>query len=92
MLTVKYILEWAKLRRHRIVGSLTGSMAHTPHQVKEKAFPLILTKNETTLLLEKGLATLIDCPKFIEAPDEEVREKCSYQRRMSFAQQVGLNL
>ncbi|XP_035208152.1 probable tRNA-splicing endonuclease subunit sen34, partial [Stegodyphus dumicola] len=61
-----YILR----KEHHIVGSLVGCYPTKPFQIHAKWLPQQLMPEETTLLLEKGIAKLIPSP--LGVPEQSV--------------------
>uniref|UniRef100_A0A1B6M6M6 tRNA-splicing endonuclease subunit Sen34 n=1 Tax=Graphocephala atropunctata TaxID=36148 RepID=A0A1B6M6M6_9HEMI len=68
--------DWLKIREeHRIVGSLIGCLVGLPRQDMFQGLPLMLLKEEVTLLLEKKLACVVSDSSLAQQPDESSREK-----------------
>ena len=78
-----------KLRsKHRIVGSLIGSLPRKPRQNIAFSLPLLLSQDEATLLLDKGYAKIFDVPKNIPTPSSEEVEKFNELRQDSIVKQI----
>ena len=78
-----------KLRfKHRIVGSLIGSLPRKPRQNSAFSLPLLLSRDEATLLLDKGYAKICDVPKSIPTPSIEEVEKFNELRQSSVVKQI----
>ena len=76
--------------KYRIVGSLIGSLPRRPKQNHCFSLPLLLSQDEATLLLQKGLARICNTPKSFPAPSEEEVETFNELRRDSVVKQIGL--
>lgn len=74
--------------KHRIVGSLIGSLPRKPRQNVCFSLPLVLTAEETTLLLEKGFAKLVDCSEPFPEPKQEQIETFKERRDASVKDQL----
>lgn len=80
-----------KLRsKYRIVGSLIGSLPRKPKQNHCFSVPLLLSQEEVTLLLDKGLARIFNMPKVFPAPSKEEVERFNELRRDSVIKQTEL--
>ncbi|KAG5462794.1 MAG: hypothetical protein BJ554DRAFT_3515, partial [Olpidium bornovanus] len=55
-----FLLVAIALRSHRIVGSLVGSLPRAPQQNVFLGLPLLLLEEEVNVLVEEGLAVLVD--------------------------------
>ena len=75
---------------YRIVGSLVGSLPLRPKQNHCFSLPLLLSHEEATLLLHKGLARICDTPKSFPAPSKEDVERFNELRRDSVVKQIEL--
>ena len=75
---------------YRIVGSLVGSLPLRPKQNHCFSLPLLLSQEEATLLLHKGLARICDTPKSFPAPSKEDVERFNELRRDSVVKQIEL--
>jgi len=76
--------------KYRIVGSLIGSLPRKPKQNHCFSLPLLLSQDEATLLLHKGLARIFNTPKSFPAPSKEEVEKFNELRRDSVVKQIEL--
>ena len=76
--------------KYRIVGSLIGSLPRRPQQNHCFSLPLLLSQEETTLLLHKGLARICNTPKSFPAPSKEDVERFNELRRDSVVKQYEL--
>ena len=74
--------------KYRIVGSLTGSLPRKPRQNIAFSLPLMLSRDEATLLLDKGYAKIFDVPKNIPTPSSEEVEKFNELRQDSIVKQI----
>ncbi|XP_067029303.1 tRNA-splicing endonuclease subunit Sen34-like [Acropora muricata] len=74
--------------RHRIVGSLIGSLPRKPRQNNVFSLPLLLSREEATLLLEKGFAQIYEMPKTIPLPCSEEVERFKELRQHSMLKQI----
>lgn len=74
--------------RHRIVGSLIGSLPRKPRQNNVFSLPLLLSQEEATLLLEKGFAQIYEMPKTIPLPCSEEVERFKELRQHSMLKQI----
>ncbi|KAL0118432.1 hypothetical protein PUN28_009235 [Cardiocondyla obscurior] len=81
--------DWLKLRRdHRIVGELVGSFSKSTRQEVFLGLPLLLLPEEITLLLEKGIACLVECTSLNIRPDESLSQKFQEYRNKLFLEQA----
>ncbi|KAJ2944350.1 hypothetical protein O0L34_g18352 [Tuta absoluta] len=70
--------DWFNLRtKHRICGSLIGSVPSFPRQNDFTGLPLALMSEEAALLEEKGICELFELPNISNKPSDEVREEVS---------------
>ena len=76
--------------KYRIVGSLIGSLPRRPRQNHCFSLPLLLSQDETTLLLHKGLARICCTPKSFPAPSKEEVETFNELRHESVVKQIEL--
>lgn len=76
--------------KYRIVGSLIGSFPQRPRQNHCFSLPLLLSEDEATLLLHKGLARICNTPKSFPAPSKEEVETFNELRRDSVVKQIEL--
>lgn len=76
--------------KYRIVGSLIGSLPRKPKQNICFSLPLLLSPEEATLLLDKGLARIFDMPQNLPAPSNEEVETFNELRRDSVVKQIEL--
>ncbi|EZA48854.1 hypothetical protein DMN91_005372 [Ooceraea biroi] len=84
----RFIVDWLKLRRdYRIIGELVGSFPKSTRQDVFSGLPLLLLSEEVTLLLEKGIACLIECVN-LDKPTESLKEKFQEYRNVLFLQQA----
>ena len=74
--------------KYRIVASLIGSLPRKPRQNNAFSLPLLLSREEATLLLEKGFAKIYEMPKALPAPSTEEVEKFNELRRDSIMKQI----
>ncbi|KAK2568691.1 tRNA-splicing endonuclease subunit Sen34 [Acropora cervicornis] len=74
--------------KHRIVGSLIGSLPRKPRQNNVFSLPLLLSREEATLLLEKGFAQIYEMPKTIPLPCSEEVERFKELRQHSMLKQI----
>lgn len=80
-----------KLRsKHRIIGSLVGSLPRKPKQNVCLSLPLLLSEDETTLLLQKNLASLVDSQTSLSVPSEEEVKIFNELREQSIKEQIEL--
>ncbi|XP_046673420.1 tRNA-splicing endonuclease subunit Sen34 [Homalodisca vitripennis] len=81
--------DWIKIREeHRIVGSLIGCLVGLPRQDTFQGLPLMLLKEEVTLLLEKNLACVISDSALSQRPDDQSREKYSLYKEENKKEQL----
>lgn len=76
--------------KYHIVGSLIGSLPRRPQQNHCFSLPLLLSQEEATLLLHKGLARICNTPKSFPAPSKEDVERFNELRRDSVVKQYEL--
>ena len=76
--------------KYRIVGSLIGSLPRKPKQNHCFSLPLLLSQEEATLLLHKGLARIFNTPRFFPSPSKEEAETFHELRRDSVIKQIEL--
>lgn len=76
--------------KYRIVGSLIGSFPRKRKQNHSFSLPLLLSQEEATLLLHKGLARIFNMPKRFPAPSKEEVETFNELRRDSVVKQIAL--
>lgn len=76
--------------KYRIVGSLIGSLPRRPQQNHCFSLPLLLTQEEATLLLHKGLARICITPKRFPVPSKEEVERFNELHRDSVIKQYEL--
>lgn len=81
---VKIREEW------RIVGCLIGCLPRLPRQNNHLGLPLQLSKEEVTLLLEKGAILLLNDATGLKEPSEKEREEFIEYREASYQSQVDL--
>jgi len=75
-------------RDYRIIGELVGSFPKATRQDVFSGLPLLLLSEEVTLLLEKGIAWLIQCTNLDKPPTESLKEKFEEYRNLLFLQQA----
>ncbi|KAL0871959.1 hypothetical protein ABMA27_004402 [Loxostege sticticalis] len=64
--------DWYLLRsKHRICGSLIGSIASFPRQNDFLGLPMALMSEEAALLVEKNICELVELPDLCDKPSEE---------------------
>ena len=73
--------------QYRIVGSLIGSLPRKPRQNNAFSLPLLLSREETTLLLDKGFARIFYMPKNLPKPSSELVGKFNELREESVIKQ-----
>ena len=73
--------------QYRIVGSLIGSLPRKPRQNNAFSLPLLLSREETTLLLDKGFARIFHMPRNLPKPSDELVEKFNELRKESVIKQ-----
>ncbi|XP_078349971.1 tRNA-splicing endonuclease subunit Sen34-like [Oculina patagonica] len=76
--------------KYRIVGSLIGSFSRKRKQNHSFSLPLLLSQEEATLLLHKGLARIFNMPKRFSVPSKEEVETFNELRRDSVVKQIAL--
>ena len=74
--------------KYRIVASLIGSLPRKPRQNNAFSLPLLLSREEATLLLEKGFAKIYEMPKTLSVPSIEEVEKFNELRWDSIVKQI----
>lgn len=74
--------------KYRIVGSLIGSLPRKPRQNNAFSLPLLLSREETTLLLNKGMARIFNVSRNPFTPSDEDVEKFNELRRESVVKQI----
>ena len=80
--------EVIKMRsQYRIVGSLIGSLPRKPRQNNAFSLPLLLSREETTLLLDKGFARIFYMPRNLPKPSDELVGKFNELRNESVIKQ-----
>ncbi|CAH1772428.1 unnamed protein product [Owenia fusiformis] len=77
---------------YRIIGNLVGSHPKAPRQNYQLHLPLQLLPEETTLLVEKGVAILFNDDKPMLPPIEEDVQKFHESRKRSYEAQKELQL
>ena len=73
--------------QYRIVGSLIGSLPSKPRQNNAFSLPLLLSREETTLLLDKGFARIFYMPGNLPKPSDELVGKFNELRNESVIEQ-----
>ena len=73
--------------QYRIVGSLIGSLPSKPRQNNAFSLPLLLSREETTLLLDKGFARIFYMPRNLPKPSGELVGKFNELRKESIIKQ-----
>lgn len=73
--------------QYRIVGSLIGSLPRKPRQNNAFSLPLLLSREETTLLLDKGFARIFNMPRNLPKPSDELVGKFNELRNESVIKQ-----
>ena len=73
--------------QYRIVGSLIGSLPRKPRQNNAFSLPLLLSREETTLLLDKGFARIFYMPGNLPKPSDELVGKFNEIRNESVIEQ-----
>ena len=73
--------------QYRIVGSLIGSLPRKPRQNNAFSLPLLLSREETTLLLDKGFARIFYMPRNLPKPSDELVGKFNELRNESVIKQ-----
>lgn len=76
--------------KYRIVGSLIGSLPRKPRQNVCLSLPLLLSKYEITLLLDKNYARLVESPKDPSTPSQEEVDMFEKLRKESIREQIEL--
>ncbi|KAH8108160.1 tRNA-intron endonuclease catalytic domain-like protein [Cristinia sonorae] len=67
--------------KHHICGVLTGTLPHVSQQNVFLGMPLVLMPEEVVLLVENGLAVLVDDPTAHRKPSRSELEKWNTERR-----------
>ncbi|KAI5645410.1 tRNA-splicing endonuclease subunit Sen34 [Phthorimaea operculella] len=81
--------DWFTLRsKHRICGSLIGSVPSFPRQNDFTGLPLALMSEEAALLVEKGICELYELPNITDKPSDEIREEVSTVEQKVFEEQT----
>ena len=73
--------------QYRIVGSLIGSLPRKPRQNNAFSLPLLLSREETTLLLDKGFARIFYMPRNLAKPSDGLVGKFNELRKESVIKQ-----
>ena len=73
--------------QYRIVGSLIGSLPRKPRQNNAFSLSLLLSREETTLLLDKGFARIFYMPRNLPKPSDELVGKFNELRKESVIKQ-----
>ena len=73
--------------QYRIVGSLIGSLPRKPRQNNAFSLPLLLSREETTLLLAKGFARIFYMPRNLPKPSDGLVGKFNELRNESVIKQ-----
>ena len=73
--------------QYRIVGSLIGSLPRKPRQNNAFSLPLLLSREETTLLLAKGFARIFYMPRNLPKPSDGLVGKFNELRKESVIKQ-----
>ena len=73
--------------QYRIVGSLIGSLPRKPRQNNAFSLPLLLSREETTLLLNKDFARIFYMPRNLPKPSGELVGKFNELRKESIIKQ-----
>ena len=83
--------EAFKIRsKYRTIGSLVGSLPRKPKQNLCFSLPLVLMREEATLLLEKGFARIVDASKASSKPSAEEVKRFNILREESVQKQLEL--
>lgn len=73
--------------QYRVVGSLIGSLPRKPRQNNAFSLPLLLSRDETTLLLDKGFARIFYMPRNLPKLSDELVRKFNELRKESVIKQ-----
>ena len=73
--------------QYRIVGSLIGSLPRKPRQNNAFSLSLLLSREETTLLLDKGFARIFYMPRNLPKPSDGLVGKFNELRKESVIKQ-----
>ncbi|XP_062591674.1 tRNA-splicing endonuclease subunit Sen34-like, partial [Saccostrea cucullata] len=71
----------------RIVGCLIGCLPRLPRQNNHLGLPLQLSKEEVTLMLEKGAIILMDGNSGLREPSAKEKEEFDKYREQSYQNQ-----
>lgn len=69
------------------MGELIGCLPKFPRQEVLLGLPLLLTPDEVTLAIEKGIARLVDYPSMHKEPSEEMKKLFIEHRRKLYLEQ-----
>ncbi|XP_028170199.1 tRNA-splicing endonuclease subunit Sen34 [Ostrinia furnacalis] len=68
--------DWYILRsKHRICGSLIGSVASFPRQNDFNGLPMALMSEEAALLVNNNICELVELPQLCDKPSESVKKE-----------------
>lgn len=97
-------LDWYDLRtRHRLLGSLVGSLPTAPRQENHNGLPCLLLPEEVRIIVESGIGRAVEYPSFKSLPDEcmeflnndqeqecvrQIKEKYAHQKAKSISKLV----
>ncbi|XP_066599815.1 tRNA-splicing endonuclease subunit Sen34 [Prorops nasuta] len=83
--------DWLKLRRdYRIIGELIGCLPKNPRQDIIMGLPLMLLSEEVTLLIEKGIVRVIQCPNLEKYPCDSLKDVFTSYREKLFEEQKSI--
>ncbi|XP_068243142.1 tRNA-splicing endonuclease subunit Sen34-like [Palaemon carinicauda] len=75
--------------KHRIVGTMVGSLPRHPHQTSVLGLPLQLMPEEVTLLLEKGFGKPICYVEFTNSPSQVLVDEFKEKRQKCYEEQIS---
>ncbi|XP_014665849.1 PREDICTED: protein white-like [Priapulus caudatus] len=73
--------------KHRIVGTFVGCLPRAPRQNSQLGLPMHLLPEEVTLLVELGIARLLNADPLLVGPTEEDKQFFQESRKESYVKQ-----
>lgn len=83
-----FCIDWYILRsRHRLLGSLIGSLPTTPRQENQNGLPSLLLPEEVRLIVENGIGRAVEYPSFTSLPIQHIEFSRNNQEQ-SYSQEI----